>query len=337
MKRGGGVVASRRRASAAERAARAATPSRASPALPPASFEAPLHELGRDELSVFLYLALEPDDTARLVKELGLSQPGFRQGSLGPVQRCDLLADELRAAPEKTGARVMEALRGGLERPVLARSPLSPEAAQDLLDACDSDAALPLALWRVLCDPARAVREQATGALARIAEELFGPGGAEEARPEERGQDELEAARAKLERAERELAELRRKLAEGEARAESSRKKAEEAREKLQGWLKEARAREARATEEAARAKEAAEGAREESARLAQELSNPPRPRRRDRAPQAPGFAPRGGGEGDGAGLACRAGRRAPAGAGGRARARAQQRPPPGARPLPRV
>ena len=65
--------------------------------LPEASFDAPLHELERDALSVFLYLPCCRRRPRRLVKQLNLSQPGFRQEALGEVQRCDLLADEIRA------------------------------------------------------------------------------------------------------------------------------------------------------------------------------------------------------------------------------------------------
>ena len=39
------------------------------PPLPPESGEAPLHDLSRDQLSVFLYLALLPEETAALVRE----------------------------------------------------------------------------------------------------------------------------------------------------------------------------------------------------------------------------------------------------------------------------
>jgi hypothetical protein len=246
----------------------------AAPALPDATFDAPLHELERDALSVFLYLALLPEETSQLVKELRLSQPGFRQEALGDVQRCDLLADEIRAAPERR-AQVMEALRKGWERPVLGRWPLVPEAAMDLLDASTGDGALPLALWRVLCDPSTDVRAEARPFLERLAAHYYGPAPKEGA-PPSRGsgaEDPLEAAQRSAADLARQLEDARRRLEQAEVRAESSRKKGDEAREKLQAWLKEARAREAHAVEDAARAREQAEAAQRERARVEEELS----------------------------------------------------------------
>ena len=242
--------------------------------LPDPGYDAPLHELDRDELSIFLYLALLPDETAQLVKQLGLSQPGFRQEALGEVQRCDLLADELRAVPERR-AQVIEALRQGLERPVLATAPLSPPLALDLVDACMGEDALALALWRVLADPDPAVRAEARPFLVRLAAHHYGPA-PQDGSPVARGalaEDPAQALAREREELARKLEEARRKLEQAEARAESARKKGEEAREKLQAWLKDARAREAHAVEEAARAREAAEAAQRERERLEQELA----------------------------------------------------------------
>ncbi len=243
-------------------------------AVPPASFDAPLHELDRDALSVFLYVALVPEETSRLVKELGLSQPGFRQEALGDVQRCDLLADEIRAAPERR-APVIATLRQALESPALARWPLAPEAAADLLDASLGDAAATLALWRVLADPSGEVRARAYPFLERLAQQYYGPAPGEEG-PERRGpatEDPLEAARREEADLRRRLEDAQRKLEHAEARAESQRKKGEEARDKLQAWLKDARAREAQAVEEAARAREAAEAAQRDQARVEADLA----------------------------------------------------------------
>jgi len=256
-----------------KRGAKGAARDAVAAALPGAGYDAPLHELGRDALSVFLYLALMPDETAQLVKDLGLSQPGFRQEALGDVQRCDLLADEIRAVPERR-APVLEALRKGWERPALARWPLAPEAAMDLLDACSGDGALPLALWRVLCDPAPDIRAEALPFLTRLAEHYYGPAPKEGAPKQRAGADDpLEAARREATDLARQLEEARRKLEHAEARAESARKKAEEGREKLQAWLKEARAREASAVDDAARARELAETEQRERARLEGELA----------------------------------------------------------------
>ncbi|GEJ57462.1 hypothetical protein [Anaeromyxobacter diazotrophicus] len=253
---------------ASARARDRATPPR--PALAP-GFDAPLHELDRDALSIFLYLALLPEETAQLVKAMNLSQPGFRQEALGEVQRCDLLADELRAVPERR-AEVLEALRKGLERPVLPSSPLSPAEAVDLVDACMGEDALALALWRVLADPDPAVRAEARPFLARLAAHYYGPAqeaGAPRPAPEADPLAALERERAELGR---KLEEAQRRLEQAEARGESARRKGEEAREKLQAWLKDARAREAQAVEEAARARGEAAGAQRERARLEEEL-----------------------------------------------------------------
>lgn len=243
-------------------------------ALPDPSWDAPLHELSRDALSIFIYVALLPEDTARIVKELGLIQPGFRQEALGEVQRCDLIADEIRAVPERRAA-IIEALRAGLERPVLGHWPLAPDAAMDLLDACLGEGAAALALWRAVSDPDPATRAQAVPFLDRLAKHYYGPA-PEGAAPKKRSapaDDPLEAARREAQDLARRLEDAQRKLEHAEARAESQRKKGEEAREKLQAWLKDARAREAQAVDDAARARESAETARRDLARAEADLA----------------------------------------------------------------
>jgi hypothetical protein len=246
-------------AAAAEPAPRAKPRSRkkAAPAtrpLPGPEGAAPLHELSRDALSVFLYVALVPEETKALVKELGLSVPGFRTDALGDVQRCDVLADEVRARPE-VGARVLELLRKAFGRVALHTAALDEAAADDLLATAGTENGLPLALWRVLADPEAAVRTRAVPALEQLAREYYGPlpegEGEGEAAPPGDGRDGEAAARARVQ-------ELERELERADQRAESARKKGEEQREKLQEWLKEARARAAQATDEAARAREAA-------------------------------------------------------------------------------
>jgi DNA repair exonuclease SbcCD ATPase subunit len=263
-----------RKRSAKPKGARRSNEAALAAALPDATFDAPLHELERDALSVFLYLALLPEEAAQLVKELDLSQPGFRQEALGDIQRCDLLADEIRAQPEARGP-VLAVLRKGWERPVLAGWRLAPDAAVDLLDACAGEGALPLALWRVLCDPAPEIRAEARPILERLAEQCYGPA-PKEGEIQPRGSvavDPLEAAREEARDLERQLAEARRKLEHAEARGESARKKGEEAREKLQFWLKAARAREAHAVEEGARAREMTDVLQRELTRAENELS----------------------------------------------------------------
>jgi hypothetical protein len=259
--------------------ARKATPSRArarrrtsaAPALPAEGWDAPLHELARDSLSVFLYLALMPEETVELVRELGLSQPGFRQEALGDVQRCDLLADEIRSAPERRAA-VIAMLRKGWDRPVLATWPLAPEPAVDLLDASAGEGALALALWRVLCDPAEETRAEAAPFLARLAEHYYGPP-TESARTTTTAEEPAQRLERERDALARKLQDAEQKLQRAEERAEAARKKGEDAREKLQSWLKEARAREAHATEEAARSRALADQAVQERVRTETELA----------------------------------------------------------------
>src|SRR4051812_44101206 len=73
---------------------------RATLKLPPADGDAPLNEVGRDGLSVFLYLAFTDKELGQLFSALRLSIPGFRIDKLSGVQKADHLADELRERPE---------------------------------------------------------------------------------------------------------------------------------------------------------------------------------------------------------------------------------------------
>ncbi|MFT3916095.1 MAG: hypothetical protein QM704_19010 [Anaeromyxobacteraceae bacterium] len=235
------------------RAPRKKAPAAAPPrALPDPKGDAPLEALTRDQLSVFIFVALTPDESRALVKELGLTVPGFRPDALGDVERCDVLADEIRAAPPAR-RRVIELLQKAFGAPPLVDVPLHPAAAEDLLVTGDSDHGLTLALWRLLADPDPAVRERAAPLLDALVKEHYGPlpEGAKAAAPAEpagpRGPD-LSGKVVALEK----------QVEEWKARVESQRKKGEEQREKLNEWLKEARAREAQAVEEAARAREAA-------------------------------------------------------------------------------
>jgi hypothetical protein len=235
--------------------------------------DAPLDELSRDQLSVFLYVALLPEETRAIVKELGLGVPGFRTEALGDVERCDVIADEIRAHPPSS-APVLAALAKAFETPPLARLGLGVEEAADLLSVGSGDAALALCTWRVLSDRNPEVRARARPLLDELAAHYFGPpeGGTGEA--SERPADEEPSVR--LGRLEASLAQAQRRLQEaeekGEARAEEARKRGEEQREKLQGSLKEARARESQALEESARAREEAAEARREHARIRAEM-----------------------------------------------------------------
>jgi hypothetical protein len=246
-----------KKAAAPSRAGRKApAPAGAAPPrpLPDPSGDAPLETLSRDALSVFLYVGLLPEETRALVKALGLSVPGFRTDQLSDVERCDLLADELRAAPAAR-ARVLDALRKAFGRPPLVGHALDAIGADDLLAVGESDHGLTLALWRVLADPDAAVRARADPLLADLVKRWYGPppeGEPAEAAAPPRAGGEGDGAR---------LPELERALEEARGRVEAQRKKAEEQKEKFQAWLKEARAREAQAVSDAARARDAAEAA----------------------------------------------------------------------------
>jgi hypothetical protein len=225
-------------------------------ALPDPGGDAPLEELSRDALSVLLFVALLPEEARAIVKELGVSVPGFRTGALSDVELCDVLADEIRASPPAR-APVLERLRAAFGGIPLPDVPLDPAGADDLLAVGSSDHGLTFALWRVLADPDPAVRARAAPVLDRLVKDHYGPvpkGGRREEQEEDPAA-RVAALEAKL--AEREKA-FERERQEAQARLESSRRKGEEQREKLQAWLKDARAREAHAVEEAARAREAA-------------------------------------------------------------------------------
>ena len=231
--------------------------------------DAPLAELSRDQLSVFLFVALTPEETRAIVKERKLGIPGFRSGSLGDVERCDVIADEIRENPPAASA-VLDALATAFERPPFPRIALGEDGAADLLDVGAGDAALALALWRVLSDRSADVRRAALPLLDELAVHYFGTGEraatspGREAAPVDDPAAQVEALVAELARAE---ARLREAEAGAQARADEARLKAEEQREKLQAALREARARESRAVEESARSQDAEAVARRELAR----------------------------------------------------------------------
>jgi mRNA-degrading endonuclease RelE of RelBE toxin-antitoxin system len=237
--------------------------------------DAPLHELTRDQLSVFLYVALLPEETRAIVKELGLGVPGFRTGALGDVERCDVIADEIRDRPPAAAA-VLASLARAFESPPFARLALGAEGASDLLAVGGGDAALALSLWRVLSDSDAQVRKQARPLLDELAAHYFGGPEGGKSPPREASEDEKATERA--ERLEAALAQAEKKLREaqekGEARAEEARRRGEEQKEKLQGALREARARESQALEEAARGRDESAEARRELARARAEVES---------------------------------------------------------------
>lgn len=227
--------------------------------LPDPGGDAPLHELGRDALSVLLYVALLPDEARAIVRALRLSVPGFRTEGLSDVEVCDVLADEIREVPE-VRSRVVEALRAAFGGMPLPDVPLDPEDADDLLAVGSSEHGLVFALWRVLADPDAEVRRRAVPVLDRLAKDYYGPPGEDARTRPTQGDPEKRVAELEA-RLEERTKELERARTEGAERLESARRKGEEQREKLQGWLKEARAREAQAVDDAARARDAGEAA----------------------------------------------------------------------------
>lgn len=254
------VVAARKKAPAGKEAVAGAKAARTPKGpVPTSTDEIPFQELSRDAVSGFLYAALLPEETLALVKRLGLGRPGFRPEGLGEVERCDLLADELRSHPPSRPA-LMEVLRGGLKEPAFATSALDPAAADELLEVAASDHGLAIALWRLLADPQAAVRQRAGAALERLAADWYGPGPGDGERPAPApGRGGAGGARedgAVLVQA------LEEKLARAEARAEEQRQRGDAQREKLQLQLKEARAEAARAVDEAARVRQGADLAR---------------------------------------------------------------------------
>ncbi|HET8724208.1 MAG TPA: hypothetical protein VFM53_08365 [Anaeromyxobacteraceae bacterium] len=242
--------------------------------------DAPLSSLSRDQLSVFLYVALTPEETKGLVKQLGLGIPGFRTGSLGDVERCDVIADEIRAhAP--SGKAVLDLLVKAFEGVPLARTRLDARGARDLLVLGGGDAALALSLWRVLSDLDEKVRAVAAPVLDELAAHYFSPEGGKGPAPEgAAGMDDPEARAdalaGALAEAEKRVEDAARRVREAEERGaqrvEEARRKGEEQREKLQGALREARAQESRAVEDAARSREEAAQARTEAERARAEL-----------------------------------------------------------------
>jgi hypothetical protein len=218
------------RAAKAPKAARAPKPR----ALPDPRGDAPFHELSRDALSVLLYVALLPDEVRAIVKQLGVSVPGFRREALSDVESCDVLADEIRAVPEAR-AHVVEKLRAAFGGMPLPDVPLDPAGADDLLAVGSSDHGLTFALWRVLADPDPAVRARAAPPLERLVKDYYGPA-PEGAKPREKKADAERVQELETKLAAREK-ELEKERADAEARLASARKKGEEQREKLQAWL----------------------------------------------------------------------------------------------------
>lgn len=147
---------------------------RTPPALPTKDGDAHLHELTRDQLSVLLYASLTDRELAGLVKEMRITLPGFRMERLSPAERADVLAEEIIAAP-KDRKHVLEVFRKAYDFPALLGVSFDEVVAKEFAAiAVEDDGAVRL-LWRLLADPAEAVRKAAGPALDRWVERFYGP------------------------------------------------------------------------------------------------------------------------------------------------------------------
>lgn len=251
-------------------------------ALPPLDGDAPLHELGRDELSAFLYESLVGEELVAVMRQLGVSIPGFRHEALHDAQKADAIADTVRAQPP-TREAVIAQLRATYEFPSLESVVLPPPVADELgLLAVESDAPVRM-LWRLLADPSPAVRASGRRALKELAQALYGPTppGTDEAasaqapagtegagtgadrealkaaqKEARQARTQAERAQAKSESLKVQLKALRAELAEAQKEGATHRRTAEKLDAQLQrtqARLEEARAKPARAALETAR------------------------------------------------------------------------------------
>lgn len=225
--------------------------------LPPEDGDAPFHEVSRDGLSVFLYLAFTDTELGELFKALRLSIPGFRIDKLSGVQKADHLADEIRERPEAR-ASIVKMLRDIYEFPGLDDIALSAPVAERLAVLSEMEDFRILVLWRLLADPQADVRKAAHPTLALLAKAFYGgtePAPKANAPKPATGPrlDEKDAAR-EVERA-RDIAE-----------------KAESKAEGLAAQLKEARQTIADTDRELSKARKAAERAHAESVKLKADL-----------------------------------------------------------------
>src|SRR5581483_1568811 len=150
--------------------------------LPPEDGDAPLAELSRDALSVFLYLAFTDDELTGLFRDIGISVPGFRTEKMSGVQKADHLADEIRERPDARKS-VIALLRKVYEFPALDAVPLSAAVAKELSILAEHDDFRILMLWRVLSDPDAAVRKAGHETLELLAKAFYGGSGSAQALP----------------------------------------------------------------------------------------------------------------------------------------------------------
>jgi len=233
--------------------------------IPPQDGDAPLAEVGRDELSVFLYLAFTDEELLALLRGLGVSVPGFRLEKLSGVGKADTLADELRAtAAARTP--VIEQLRKIYEFPALDVVPLTPPVAEEIGALAVEDDATVRMLWRLLADPQVEVRRTAHPILQALARTYYGgkgeagqPSPAQHREKEQEGGDEAAQALAEARKAQRQ--------------AEQAEEKAARKAESLAAQLKDARAELSTATHELAQARRAAEKAEAALAKTQEQLA----------------------------------------------------------------
>ena len=145
-----------------------------------------LEELGRDERSVFFFLAFLDKEMSAILKELGTHVPGFRMDKLSGAERADVLADEVAEFPDAR-KKALALLRKVYEFPAFDRVALSKEIAAEFAAlAVESDATVRM-LWRVLADPDAEVRAQAVPALQKLVKQYYGKGGVQRRGPDRGG------------------------------------------------------------------------------------------------------------------------------------------------------
>lgn len=228
-------------------------------AAPPAN-KALLHELGRDALSVFLYVSFTGKELLAILKKLGVEYPGHRLEALGDAARADLLADEVRAAEDAREA-VQAMLVEVYEFPAFEGVTFPPDLAGELAAlGVEPDAPIRM-LWRVLADPSPDVRKAALPALDALVKSYYGAPGSKSTTAPKKG----ESARKSPPGTEEENRQRARTQKDVE-RAEETAKRAKEREGELKEDVKAFRA-------ELSEAKRLHAAALAENERLARELA----------------------------------------------------------------
>jgi hypothetical protein len=258
----GGAAAersSRDRLAAAANADQPRYAPRVAEALPPEDSDAPLAELSRDALSVFLYLAFTDGELTELFRDVGISVPGFRTEKMSGVQKADHLADEIRERPDARKS-VIALLRKVYEFPALDDVSLAEPVAKRLALLAELDDWRVLVLWRVLADPAPNVRKAAHESLEVLAKAFYGGAGSVGA-PARKGAPVPKEDEGGAKELERELKRVQQLHDSAQAKVES-----------LTTQLKAARKEEADSKREMSQARKVADRAQETIASLEQQL-----------------------------------------------------------------